>query len=306
MPFWVEKDIFMWICLFWPTSSKNYVYFFFQSRYLPQPLAISRGTPVEKPCSRGMRGSVRMRSHFMRNKVMTALIVQVAYGYCTLGLYLPHMHCWQMSVACWCYLTPMILVMWAGYLSQYSVWLRAGRSGYRGSIPGRGERIFPLASVSRPALGPTQLPFQWVPGVLSPAVKRGRDLTLTTYPHLVPRSCRSRRYISSPPLSRSLWWDLAESAFGASPESGDRFCVGAFSSRHEDVFYVNLRYKNVSAICKDNASINFCTVQHRKGSFLSTSTSHATLIIISISIHYLYVLHQQLKGQLQTQHKIHI
>jgi hypothetical protein len=44
-------------------------------------------------------------------------------------------------------------------------------SGYglddRGSIPGRGERIFLLASVSRPALGPTQPPFKWVPWVLS-------------------------------------------------------------------------------------------------------------------------------------------
>jgi hypothetical protein len=31
--------------------------------------------------------------------------------------------------------------------------------------------IFPLASVSRPALGPTQPPVQRVPGVLSPGVK---------------------------------------------------------------------------------------------------------------------------------------
>jgi hypothetical protein len=45
-----------------------------------------------------------------------------------------------------------------------------------------------LASLSRPALGPTQPPVQWVPEVLSPGVKRGRGVTLTTHPHLVPRS----------------------------------------------------------------------------------------------------------------------
>jgi hypothetical protein len=46
--------------------------------------------------------------------------------------------------------------------SQYSVWLLGGRPVDLGLIPGRGERIFPLASVSRPALGPTQPPVQWV------------------------------------------------------------------------------------------------------------------------------------------------
>jgi hypothetical protein len=57
--------------------------------------------------------------------------------------------------------------------------------------------IFPL-TVCRPALGPTQPPVQWVPGVLSPGVKRGRGVNLTTHPHLVPRSRMSKSYISSP------------------------------------------------------------------------------------------------------------
>jgi hypothetical protein len=49
------------------------------------------------------------------------------------------------------------------------------------------------------ALRPTQPPVQWVPGVLSPGVKRGRVVMLTTHPHLVPRSIMSRSYTSSPP-----------------------------------------------------------------------------------------------------------
>jgi hypothetical protein len=38
-----------------------------------------------------------------------------------------------------------------------------------------------------------------VPGFLSPGLKRGQGMTLTTHPHLDPRSIMSRSYISSPP-----------------------------------------------------------------------------------------------------------
>jgi hypothetical protein len=41
-------------------------------------------------------------------------------------------------------------------------------------------------------------PVQWVPGVLSSGLKRGRGVTLTTHPHLVPRSRMSRSYTFSP------------------------------------------------------------------------------------------------------------
>jgi hypothetical protein len=45
-----------------------------------------------------------------------------------------------------------------------------------------GQRISLLAPASKSALRPTQPPIQWVPGILSPGVKRGRGVTLTTHP----------------------------------------------------------------------------------------------------------------------------
>jgi hypothetical protein len=66
----------------------------------------------------------------------------------------------------------------------------------RSSAEAKGFFLYPR--VSRPALGPTQPPVQWVPGVLSPGLNRGRSVTLTTHPHLVPRSRMSRSYTSSP------------------------------------------------------------------------------------------------------------
>jgi hypothetical protein len=67
-----------------------------------------------------------------------------------------------------------------------------------GFDPRQGQRIFPLISMSRPALGPTQPRVQWVPGGPFPGTKRGRYVTLTAHPHLVLRSRMSRNYTSPP------------------------------------------------------------------------------------------------------------
>jgi hypothetical protein len=74
----------------------------------------------------------------------------------------------------------------------------------RGSFPDKGRGFLPLTSASRPALGPTQPPVQWVRGALSPGVKGGRGVMLTTYPLLVPRLRKSRSYTSCHP-NAPLW-----------------------------------------------------------------------------------------------------
>jgi hypothetical protein len=61
------------------------------------------------------------------------------------------------------------------------------------------QRIFTLASVSSPAVGPTQPLVQWVSAVRSPWVKRGLGVMLIIHPHLMPR-LRMRR--SSSPTKR--------------------------------------------------------------------------------------------------------
>ena len=56
-------------------------------------------------------------------------------------------------------------------------------------IESRWGRDFP--HLSRPALGPTQPPIQWLPG-LSWGYKSGRSVTLTSHPLLVPWPWKSR------------------------------------------------------------------------------------------------------------------
>jgi hypothetical protein len=54
-------------------------------------------------------------------------------------------------------------------------WQRAGRSGFN-SRQGQERDFFLFATASRPALGPTRPPTQWVPVAISLGVKRlGRE-----------------------------------------------------------------------------------------------------------------------------------
>jgi hypothetical protein len=69
----------------------------------------------------------------------------------------------------------------------------------RDSIPDRGKGFF-LALASKPALGSTQSPIQWVPRVLSPGGKARPGGDADHSPHLVPRLSVSRSYNSSPPM----------------------------------------------------------------------------------------------------------
>jgi hypothetical protein len=71
----------------------------------------------------------------------------------------------------------------------------------RGSIPGR-ETIFLFSIASRPALGPIQPPIQWVPGAISPEVKRpGREAG-----HLPPSNAEVKNGGAIPPLPDMSSW----------------------------------------------------------------------------------------------------
>jgi hypothetical protein len=72
----------------------------------------------------------------------------------------------------------------------------SGRSGFD---PRQGQRVFPLASVSRPALGPTQPPVHWVPGGPFPGGKSAAGAWCW------PLTPRGREWVRAiPPLPPSV------------------------------------------------------------------------------------------------------
>jgi hypothetical protein len=99
------------------------------------------------------------------------------------------------STLSWIVTAPCLLTLRRG--SRYSDWLRAGRPWGRSSSPCR-VKNFLFSTSSRPALGPTQPRIQWVPGALSPRVKKpGREAD-----HWPPTSAEVKKtwiYTSTPP-----------------------------------------------------------------------------------------------------------
>jgi hypothetical protein len=85
-------------------------------------------------------------------------------------------------------------------------------SGYglddRGLIPGRGKGFFSVTSESKPAIGAQPVSCSMFTGVLSPGLNRDRGVTVTTHPHLVPKSWINRNLQHlSPCASISVLWD---------------------------------------------------------------------------------------------------
>jgi hypothetical protein len=86
-----------------------------------------------------------------------------------------------------------------GQISPYSDRLQDGRQGFDSR---QGQEIFLYSTASRPALGPTQPPIQWVPGELSPGVKRLRR----EGDHSPPSSVQIKNGGAIPPLPHTSSW----------------------------------------------------------------------------------------------------
>ena len=78
-----------------------------------------------------------------------------------------------------------VMLEWAGWLSRYSDWLRAGRSGDLIPVGNETFRTRP----DRP-WGPSSLLYNWYR--IFPGGKSGRGVTLTPNPLLVPWSWKGR------------------------------------------------------------------------------------------------------------------
>ena len=97
---------------------------------------------------------------------------------------------YEFNTECYRYGTSLILfICYSQWEPGSSVGIATGYGLDGPRIESRWGHDFP--HLSRPALGPTHPPLQWVPG-LSRGVKNGRGVTLTPHPLLVPWSWKGR------------------------------------------------------------------------------------------------------------------
>jgi hypothetical protein len=83
--------------------------------------------------------------------------------------------------------------------SRYSDRLRARRPGFDSR---QRQELFLYSTESKPALGPTEPPIQWVPGTISPEVKRpGREAD-----HSPPSSTQVKNGEAIPALPYTSSW----------------------------------------------------------------------------------------------------
>jgi hypothetical protein len=107
--------------------------------------------------------------------------------------------------------------------------------------------------VSRPALGPTQPPIQWVPGALSLGVKRpGREAD-----HSLPSSAEIKdawSYTSTPQYVFLAWCLIKHRDFTFLPViSGDlQYELGAICMRGTPVISGELRHVKALLVCMEH------------------------------------------------------
>jgi hypothetical protein len=145
--------------------------------------------PLSVPGSLHTRSSARHNEYKSKGYRMHLVVI----SFCSGPTYLQH-------TRTLIYLNiKQINVNHAGHVRSVAGVLGYGLDGHF-SIPGRGK-ICIFSMTSRPALGPTQLPTQWVPGALSLGMKRsGRDAVHSPPPGA---EVKKNETIYPPPLTSS-------------------------------------------------------------------------------------------------------